>query len=476
MNFNSEDLRSFLAEVESGYKLQRISQAVSVADEIPALCSEITLPTVFENLQGFADWRLTDGLIRDRLHQAIALKCQPHEVIARYAQLTIRGPGETGVVKDSPVKEVVWTGKDADLTRLPVPIPAEGIDVPHLGLKADDFATPVISGAIAVTKNPATGVHNCFFTMAKVHSAQRTHCYVFSPHTWENIRLYQARGERAPMALVIGCHPIYELAAVYTGPHPGFSEIQLAAAMLGEPVALINCETVDLQVPACAEVIIEGHIDPQVGRYVHTSAHTDTRAPFISNEPFFDITAITMRSDPIYRHIQPTRFTDHQAICEFITAPMLLNILRGKGLDVHDVAVPLRSSLNCAIIQMSANAKEEVREALLNGMALPFFPRLTIAVDADVDIHNMDDVIYALSVRVDPAVDIMTVDGVRSFNLEPISLPIPGMEDSMLRSGTRYGIDATKPPLSQPDKRIYFERLKARGEGKVFLRDYLTKL
>jgi len=49
------------------------------------------------------------------------------------------------------------------------------------------------------------------------------------------------------------------------------------------------------------------------------------------------------------------------------------------------------------------------------------------------------------------------------------------MEDSMLRSGTRYGIDATKPPLSQPDKRIYFERLKARGEGKVFLRDYLGK-
>ncbi len=89
MNFNSEDLRSFLAEVESGYKLQRISQAVSVTNEIPALCSEITLPTVFENLQGFANWRLTDGLIRDRVHQAIALKCRPQEVIARYAQLTI---------------------------------------------------------------------------------------------------------------------------------------------------------------------------------------------------------------------------------------------------------------------------------------------------------------------------------------------------------------------------------------------------
>ena len=231
-------------------------------------------------------------------------------MIGHYAALTARGPGEITLIDDSPAQEVVWTGEQADLGRIPVPIPSEGIEVPHLSLTPEDFATPVISGSIAVTRHPETGLHNCFFTMAKVTGAQRAHCYVFSPHTWENIRAYEARGERAPIALVIGCHPVYELAAAYTGPHPGFSEIQLAAGMLGGPVAVTNCISVDLQVPAYAELIIEGLVDPALGRYVHTSAHTDTHAPFISNEPFLDVTAISMRADPIYRHIQPTRFTE----------------------------------------------------------------------------------------------------------------------------------------------------------------------
>ena len=142
---------------------------------------------------------------------------------------------------------------------------------------------------------------------------------------------------------------------------------------------------------------------------------------------------------------------------------------------VHDVAVPLHSALNCVVIQMTANAREEVREALLNGMAMPFFPRLTIAVDEDVNIYDTNDIIYALSIRVDPQVDIMTIDNIRSFNLEPIASPISGMEETILRSGSRYAIDATKPPLSQPDKRIQFERLKARGENKVFLKDFVDE-
>ena len=473
MKSNTEDLRSFLREVELKGELLNITRAVNVWDEVPTLCSQTEVPTVFENLEGHGNWRLADCLLRDRVHQGIALKCPPENVISHYASLTARGPGPTELISDSPVNEVIKTGNEIDLNELPVPVPSEGIEVPHLELKPSDFATPVISGSIAITRHPDTGVHNCFFTMAKVVGSNRIHNYVFSPHTWENIRAWEAIGERAPIALVIGCHPLYELAAAYTGPHPGFSELQLAAGMLGESVALTKCETIDLQVPAFAEVVIEGLIDPETQQYLTTAAHTDTHAPFFSQEPFIDVSAIRMRSDPVYRHIQPTRFTDHHSICEFITAPMLLNILRGKGLNVHDVTVPLHSALNCAVIQMTANAREEVREALLNGMTLPFFPRLTIAVDEDVDIHDMNDVMYALSIRVDPATDIMTAEGIRSFNLEPISTPISGMEDAILRSGSRLGIDATRPPLSQPERRVQFERLRARGEGKIWLKDYV---
>ena len=473
MSISTKDLRSFLQEVENSSTLLNIGKAVNVEEEVPALCSEAEKPILFENLAGHEGFRLLDCILRDREHQALALACNENEVIAHYARMSGRGPGRVTLVKDSPVKEITWTGDDVDLRRLPVPIPSEGIHVPHLDLKPEDFSERIISGSIAITRNPQSGVQNCFFTMAKVDGPARAQCLIFSPHTWENIRLNEEQGKTTPLALVIGCHPVYELAAAYTGPHPGFGELEIAASLLDETIPLINCETVDLQVPANAEIVIEGNISSERGRYVHTSAHTDTHSPFISQEPYFEISAITMRSNPIYRHIQPTRFTDHHAICEFITAPMLLNVLRGKGLNVHDVAVPLHSALNCAVIQMTAQVKQEVREALLNGMALPYFPRLTIAVDEDVNIHDMNDVMYALSIRVDPAEDIMTVENIRSFNLEPIGAPIQGLEDTILRSGSRLGIDATRPPLSQPEERVKFERLTARGEAKVKLKDFL---
>lgn len=476
MEYSTRDLRSYLADVDRTLGVLHIGKSVDVGEQVPALCSETPDTIVFDKLDGYADWRLTDCLVRDRRHQAIALGCDAAAVIPQFARLASGGPGRTVLIEsaDAPAQQVVWRGDEARLDRLPVPVPAEGIDVPHLGLKPEDFRTPVISGSIAITKDPATNVHNGFFTMAKVKSAHRAHCYVFSPHTWQNVQAYAARGERAPMALVIGCHPLYELAATYTGPHPGHSEIELAAGMLGETVPLVRCKTVDLEVPANAEVVIEGLIDPEVADYIHTSAHTDTHCPIVSKEPFFDVTAITLRENPIYRHIQPTRFTDHHALCEFIMAPMLYAMLQGKGIDVHDVAVPLHSCLNCAVIQMTPRATAEAREALLNGMTMPFFPRLVVAVDADVDIYDADDLLYALSIRVDPARDFVTVDGVRSFNLEPVARKIPGFGDHLLREGARCGIDATKPPLSQPERRVLFERLRARGESRYRLADFVT--
>lgn len=474
MEHDRRDLRSFLAELEAAGELLRIDRPVDLHTQLPALCSETDRALLLMSIPGFPGMRVADGLLRNRRLQALALGCRAEEVIPFYASRLQRGPGRTVLIDEAPAQETVRAGTEASLEALPVPTPSEGIEVPHLGLVPQDFRTPVVSGAIAVTRDPDTGVQNCFFTMAKLAGARRLHCYVFSPHTLANIERYRARGERAPIALVIGCHPVYELVAAYTGPHEGFGELELIAGVLDGPLALTRCRSVDLAVPAYAEIVIEGLVDPRPGRYVHTSAHTDTYAPFVSEEPFVDVTAITARRDPVYRHIQPTRFTDHHAICEFIIAPTLYAQLRAKGLDVHDVAVPAHSCLNCAAVQMTPRVREEVREALLTGMAMPFFPRLTVAVDRDIDIYDANDLLYALSIRVDPARDLVVADGVRSFNLEPQSRPIPGLEGALLRAGARYGIDATRPPLAEPEQRLLFERLRARGEGRVRLADFTS--
>jgi UbiD family decarboxylase len=226
-------------------------------------------------------------------------------------------------------------------------------------------------------------------------------------------------------------------------------------------------------VPALAETVIEGTIGAEVSPYVHTSSFSDTYCPFVSQEPMFEVSAVTTRASPIYRHLQPTRFTDHHAICEFIVAPMLLHLLRGKGLEVHDVRVPLKSCINAAFVRMTPRARAEARDAVHTGMSLPFFPRLTVAVDEDVDIHDTEDVLYALANRVDPVRDILTLEDSRGIDLDPLAAVIPGLEHTHLRSANRFGIDATRPPVTRPRERVYFERLRARGAGRVRLEDFL---
>ncbi len=139
MKHSTQDLRSFLAAVEQRETVLHVTKPVAVGEQVPALCSETTQTLVFDRIEGFDGWRLTDCLVRDRRHQAIALQCSSDEVVPHYARLAGNGPGKTCLVNGGPVKEVIWLGDDARLDRLPVPMPSEGIEVPHLGLETGRF-------------------------------------------------------------------------------------------------------------------------------------------------------------------------------------------------------------------------------------------------------------------------------------------------------------------------------------------------
>ena len=471
MNYCKADLRSFLAQVAD--KTLRISKPVDPATEIAALCSETTRPTLFENIVGYPDFQMVDCLARYRDTQGLALGIEggPAAIIPGYTAKLARGPGPTQEINDAPIKEIIWKGDEARLSRLPVPIPSEGHNFAHLDLKEEDFQVPTISSGMGVTSHP-DGSINTFFTMAKIVGEQRIHFFMLPGHTARNVQAWQERGERCPMALVIGCHPAYEIGAAYTGPHEGFSELNIIANIIGGPVPTIRAETIDLQIPALAEIVVEGFIDPEKAPYLHASSHSDSYAPIISMEPFFDVSAITMRKNPIYRHLQPTRFTEHHSLAEFITIPPLFGMLQAKRLPVKDIHMPLRSCGNCAIIQMTANNPLEVREVMQTAMANPMSPRLTIVVDEDVDIYNMDDVLFALSIRADGINNVTSFNGTRGLP-EPLTTLILSPQDIRPIPNNRWAIDATKPSLGEPARREEFVRLRARGEGKVHLSDFV---
>jgi 2,5-furandicarboxylate decarboxylase 1 len=473
VSHSQADLRSFLAQTEAAQLNLHVQKQVDPSTEVAALCSETTRPLIMENIKGFPDFTMVDCLTRYRQTQAMALDIEggPGAVIPGYVQKLAQGPGPTITVDDAPIKEVVWTDAEARLSRLPIPVPSEGYDFPHLEIKAEDFLTPTMSSGMGVTRDPE-GNLNTFFTMAKVVGEQRMQFFMLPGHTARNVQAWAERGERCPMALVVGCHPAYEIGGAYTGPHPGFSEFNVIASLLGDAVPLIHAETLDLEIPALAEIVIEGFIDPQKAPYLHASSHSDSFAPIISLEPFFDVTAITMRKSPIYRHIQPNRFTEHHSLAEFITVPPMFTMMQAKGLPVKDIHIPLRSCGNCAIIQMTANNPLEVREVMQTAMANPFAPRLSIVVDEDVDIYNSDDLLFALSIRADGLNSVQGFNGTRGMP-EPLTTLINSPTDIQPIPNNRWAIDATKPSLMEHNRREEFVRLKSRGEGKVKLADFL---
>jgi len=481
MNYATADLRTFLQDAQSADLLLTIDKPVDVEKEVAALCSETVKPTVFTNLKGHEGFQLTDCLTRFRNTQALALgipRGDPSLVLSSYLEKLAQGPGPTVTIDDAPNKEVIWTGTDVDLRHLPVPVPSEGLDFPHMRhgplvhLKAEHFQVPTISGGLGVSKHP-DGTLNTFFTMAKVVGRNKIQFFMFpGGHTERNVLAWAELGKRCPFALVIGCHPIYELGAVYTGPHAGFSELNLVSSLLGDAVPMVKCESIDLEVPALSEIVIEGEIHGERKPYFHGSAHTDTYTPIVSLEPSFHVSAITMRKNPIYRHIQPNRFTEHHSFGDFMVMAPMLQTLRAKQLPVKDVHLPLHSCGNCAVIQMTPNNKMEVREAMLTAMANPIAPRLAIIVDDDINIYDFNDVLYALSIRTHGTDDVEGFNGVRAL-AEPLTILIKGPKDIEMRPNNRWAIDATKPALDEPEHRLEWSRLRARGEGKVKLADFI---
>ena len=476
MNYSKMDLRSFFKDVDEAGLSLHIKKEVDVREEVPALCSETFKPTMFENIKGFEDFKLVDGLTRTREMQKFALgfDCENGEVIPNYAKMIAKGPGPTVTIEksDAPVKEIIWTGEDAKLSRLPIPVPSEGYDIPHLAVKKEDFNVPTISGGIVITKDPNTDIQNTFYSMAKVVDEQKIHTFMVASHPNAHLAAYIEKGERCPIVYAIGCHPRYEFGAAYGGPHEGYSEFNIISTLLGEAVPMVAAETVPLEVPAYAEIIIEGWIDPKREPYLHLSSHMDTHAPFFTNEPHIEITAITMRKKPIYRHIQPTRFTEHHTLSEFAGAPLLYLAFVQNNLPVHDVSFPIHAGINCMVVQMTAATNAQVKAVMEIGMNAPIVPRLTIVVDKDIDIYNIEDVLLAVATRADCRTGLSTQPN-GSGMMESLNTLVNSRDDIQALPNPRWAIDATKPALDEPERRMLFERLQARGEKSVRLEDYL---
>jgi 2,5-furandicarboxylate decarboxylase 1 len=404
----------------------------------------------FENLPH--GWRSLGQAPANIRHAAIAFGTSLEKMVPSIAERMGKRIAPV-MVDDGPVKEVKLDKTEFDLTKLPV----------HVAGQRD--GGPVIGSGLVVTKDPDTGQRNVSFHRLQIKGPNKSGILLYPRHTWKNYVKYQARNEPMPVAIFIGHYPLYYAAAATTAAY-GLDEFEIAGGYLGEAVRLVKCETVDLEVPADAEIVLEGHIPPhyreEEGPF---SEFQDYYVTGTGKNPVVEYQYMTRRHDAIFKNLQNGSEMEG---CVFHKIPMSATIFRrlkdvGGGPNLHNVMV--MPGVFGVVVQMTQRAYGEAKNLLLAALSSEYqHPKVAMAVDADVDIFNPAELMWALSTRVDPQKDVTIISGTHNHAMDA-SLPELGAPGTSLwqRFGSKMLIDATIPPPAGAEARSMFERIRPRN-------------
>jgi UbiD family decarboxylase len=439
-------------------------------DKIGALTAQADETIVFHDIAGFPGWRLVDQLFVHRRAQARILGCEPDEVVPRLAQILKHGPRPLKEVADAPCQDHVVSGDDVDLSTLPI--------VTHTDKDPYPYTTSFV-----IHKDPETGQYNQMNSRCGVLGRNEMVVSFVTPTAKRFMSKHQETGEGMPQAIVIGAHPAWELAGIYSHPHDDWWELELFEAITGRVGEMVRCKTVDLIVPADASVVIEGYVHPtRTAQDGPSPGPTMLFTPYAEQQPIFEVTAITMGPDPIYRNHLMTPFTDHQELPRLFQEAILYERLRAMNVGVRDVHFSQGGGALCCLIQVEPTMDGQVTDALLSVMGSTFMNcKMVVAVDPDIDIYDYRDVQYALATRVDPSRDVVIVNNARGWPFDPSAHPVvgalPNTENSRFPSTVgKWGIDATKPVPYRVAERERYERAWPLLWGEVRLKDYVDRV
>jgi len=451
------DMRQWMAQLEQHGELRRIKAEVDWDREIGAVTRRVLEkkgPAVlFENIKGYGNGRCTklfaSGLgARSRLALALGF---PNDATNRdLVQYVMKKNRETiapVIVDSGPVKEVIVRGKDIDQTEFPVPKwhYLEG------GRYIHTFSS-------IVTKDPDTGVMNVGMYRGMIgHKDTAPFLLVKGGQHWgAHFVKWAARGKPMPVACVIGWDPI--MSFLSGSPLPsGVCEYDVMGGYRGEPAHLVHCETVDLEVPASAEIVIEGTISDDPSSYEmegpfgeYTGYVSDLPTP----RPTMKVTCITHRRDPIFcgslEGTLPGSYSENSVMSSVQRAAIAWNILNGAGipgiLDVY--APPITNGVNIRI-QIKKHYQgqpKQIAAALWGNAAAQYRYKHVIVVEEDIDPAADEQVEWAYAHRVNAGEGgVVIFPGIFGSPIDP-STPLEDRNVEQLGTGlwNRMLIDATR--------------------------------
>jgi 4-hydroxy-3-polyprenylbenzoate decarboxylase len=327
-------------------------------------------------------------------------------------------------VRSGPCQEVEET--NVDLDRLPI-----------LRCWPKDGGR-TITFPIVVTKDPESGeAHTGIYRLQQYGPDTLGMHFQIHRIGANNYRKWVARGERMPLAAVIGAEPATLLSGLAPVPE-GISNFVFAGFARGEPIELVKARTIDLEVPAQAEIVLEGYVDPMErqieGPFGDHTGYYSAPEPF----PVFHVTHITHRKDPIYLSTVTGKPPTEDAVLGKAIERLFLPVIRLVLPELVDMNLPMEGLfINVAIVSVRKLYPGHPRKVMhaLWGLGQMMFVRYVVVVDADVNVHDLSEVLYRVGLQADPERDIELSRG--PVDQLSISNPVPNF-------GGKIGIDATR--------------------------------
>jgi 2,5-furandicarboxylate decarboxylase 1 len=424
-----DDLQTFLIRYERQHPADvwRIGEPVPREYLITAVTLEAERQTrppvlIFEGVEG-SSMPVVTGLFssRERIAEAVGTTAQQlHQHWDEVSSHLI--PPER--VAAGVVQEVVHQGEDVDLASLPL--------LKHF---AEDAGFYLTSG-VTVARDPDTGVGNLSFARMQCKGPRKFGLSMHSyGHLWNYFKRSEARGQGLPVAVVVGAHPAFLIGAA-SKVALGLDEYDIVGALLGHPLAVVRGTTVDVPVPADAEIVIEGIIEAGVrepeGPFGEYTGYSTDR----STQNVMTVTAITHRRNPYFLDVCPGHSYDHLYLGRVQKEAEVLRKLRQVLPNVKAIHYPVNGTHYHCYVSIDKQRPGDARHAATLLLGLDAYVKLVVVVDDDIDVTDEDRVMWALATRMQPHEDIFVIEGLNCNVLDP---------STQRGVSSKLAIDATRP-------------------------------
>ena len=445
-----EDLREYVESLEEIDQLRRIKTRVSVDLEIAEILRRVMYknegPAVlFENVEGYkipvlgnafgSLRRLKIALdmenfeeIGERMSALTRLKIpqgllNKFKMLPKLSEIADYGPK---YVNSGPITEVIETSNPS-------------LDILPIIKSFPEDSGRFITFGITVTKNPETQIRNMgVYRLQVIDSKKAIMHWQIHKRGALHYEMNKENSQKTEVAIVIGADPATVFSAVAPVPE-GLDKFLFAGITRKNGIDLVKCRTIDVEVPATAEIVLEGYVDPSElnveGPFGDHTGYYTPPEPF----PTFTLTGIMMRKNPIYLTTVVGKPILEDAYIGKVIERSFLPLVRLFQPEVVDFSMPPAGWFQgLAIVSIKKRYPGQAKKVMMGlwGMGQLSLTKILIAVDQDVNVHDMNDVIWAVTTRADPKRDTMLIDNAPTDTLDPAS--------PLLNLGSKMGIDATK--------------------------------